>query len=92
MTENHLGKTHISITIVFGFISDELRLYHNGRLTNSTMSESTTQLGPNADKSLVFGRGSTDFDGSYCNCEIDEVQIFEVALNAQEVYDLFESQ
>ena len=91
-SENNLGKTQLSISIVFGFISDELRLYHNGRLTNSTFSQNTAPLGPNADKSLVFGRGSTDFDGSYCNCEIDEVEILEVVLNAQEVSDLFDSQ
>ena len=70
---------------------DELKLSHNGSLTNPTFSEENANLIPNAEKSLVFGRGNINHDASYCNCEIDEVEIFEVALNPQEVSDLFDS-
>ena len=67
-------------------------MYHNGILTNSEFSENTADLVPNVNKALVFGRGDITRDRGYCNCEIDEVQIFEVVLNAEEVSQLFHQQ
>ena len=93
----YLGIIDSNVLLIFRFIifyhiSDNLKWYHTGELTNPSVMESSEHMIPNAENSLVFGKENINKNSSYCNHEKDEVQIFEVALNAEEVADLFESQ
>ena len=43
----------------------------------------------NPNKQIMFARLNINRDEHYCNCQVDEVQIFETALNEEEVRELY---
>ena len=77
------------------YIADTFFVYENGirRPETHTLSKFTSRslgmIENREDHEIVFGRLETRLDGSYCNCQVDEVQIFETELNAAEVNALF---
>ena len=77
---------HILVTFLGALI-----IYHNGE--QKPVSQAHTHYsGFNniQDFYIAFGRMETNIDSKYCNCQIDDVQIFEVELNDEEVKELFE--
>ena len=73
------------------YFSDDLIIYHDGEQKPvSSALDSYAHFNNVQDYFIAFGRMETNIDSKYCNCEIDEVQIFEVQLNGEEVKELFE--
>ena len=73
------------------FFPEALIIYHNGEQKSlSSVRRSYSRFDDIQDFYIVFGRIETNIDSMYCNCEIDEVKIFEVELNGEEVKELFE--
>ena len=66
--------------------SDALIIYHDGEQKPVSQAHPHYAGFNNThDFYIAFGRMETNIDSKYCNCQIDEVQIFEVELNGEEV-------
>ena len=71
--------------------SDSFLVYHDGVLHPQSYIVGPLDPEPKPFSEVVFGRENVNMDLNYCNCAVDEVQIFEVELKEDEVKLLYES-
>ena len=88
LSNQHLGVvTYGSSRIFLG----ALHVYKDGnrRTETATAHHNLNFVSVRTDFEIVFGRVDTTQDGKHCDCLIDDVQIFEMELNAEEIMELF---
>ena len=80
------------VLCIFIFYSADYYVYQNGVRRPQTFTNNTRSVTDNRmDYDIVFGRLETTRDQYYCNCEVDNAQIFEMELNSDEVNKLYNS-
>ena len=66
-------------TIFIAFV-DSFHAYHDGIRRPESYSIESLDPEPLEFSEIVFGRVHVNLDRHYCNCCVDEVQIFEIEL------------
>ena len=67
---------------------DQFLMYHNGTLVGNSYQRHGRAVRLNPVKKLVFSSVDIRTGGGNCNCEVDDVRIFEVALSPSEIREL----
>ena len=70
---------------MFIVVADSFHVYHDGIRRPESYSIQSLDPEPLEFSEIVFGRVHVNVDAKYCNCSVDEVQIFEVELKEDEV-------
>ena len=90
-----VGKCAVSnqmkYLLVLIAIADSFHVYHDGIRRRESYLIEILDPEPLGYAEIVFGRVHVNLDENYCNCAVDEVQIFEVELKEDEVKLLYES-
>ena len=71
------------------YILGQFDLYHNGVKKTVSRHSQNKDVTKNSYHQVVFGQANVNRAGTYCKCEIDEVQIFDVSLSDNEILGLF---
>ena len=90
MNRLHILK-HFEMVIWYTFVADSFHVYHDGIRRPESYSPRPEVPEPFEFSEIVFGRVHVNLNENYCNCAVDEVQIFETELNEDEVKSLHES-
>ena len=81
-------KQVICIRLKCILITDKFLMYHNGTSVVNSHRNHGRAVRLNPVKKLVFSSTDVRTGGGNCNCEVDDVRIFEVALSPSEIRDL----
>ena len=74
--------------LAFVFGNDSLLIYHNGLLVKSDETGEDT-IRESGDRKMVIGRHFTNSDSNYVSMHLDELMMWDEALNSDEVHDLY---
>ena len=89
--EKYLHPFHfyvVCIRLKCILVIDKFLMYHNGTLVVNSHRNHGRAVRLNPVKKLVFSSTDVRTGGGNCNCEVDNVRIFEVALSSSEIRDL----
>ena len=81
----------MSLRFRLNIFSGALHVYNDGiqRAETATEHHHLDFVNPRMDFEIVFGKIDTTQDGKHCDCQVDDVQIFEMELNSEEILELF---
>ena len=74
------------LALVFG--NGSLLIYHNGILVKSDET-GVAKIKENGDGKMVIGRHFTNSDKNYVSMHLDELMMWNEALDPQEIHDLY---
>ena len=84
-------SNHTHLVVCLLLFVDDFIVYRDGVRLMKSYTNATNDLSPKNVHKIMFGRELVNHDNNYCNCAVDEIQIFQMELKEEEVKLLYDS-